>query len=584
MAVIRGAALYWHTLRHLTWGQVGWRVYRTCQRKLPAKAVGATVPAFELSALERLRNYLSLLGEHEECDSAVLEGLRRGEVTFLSLQVAAGTTPPWRDTELPRLWLYHLHSFDHLMPLCQSGRGEADANLATAWMEDWVRENPVGADIAWDAYPISCRLMNWCLLAAALGLNDTTLRLSMLQQAEYLARHVEWDLQGNHLMKNLTAMVVAGHVLQGGERLAESAWPLLQGQVAAQVLADGGHVERTPRYHVQVLQDLLLCYVASPTPPDFLREAILRMAGFLRSILQADGGLPLFGDTTLEGPGPDALVRLVESVTGVEVPRREGKTFALMQSGFFVLGDAGGGSAVVVKAGAPGAPHQPGHAHGDALSFEMTLGARRLIVDTGVHGYAESPWRAYSRSTGAHNTVVVNGGEQLEAWGVFRVGRRYRMLGARLESVGGRVFFRGAYRAYQGHEHERILSREDAGYWLVVDRIRNGGGIEAESHVHFHPGVAVRRQGAAWQVEVDGVFMTVVAFGAEVEELRSPTEGTEHGWYFPRFGVALPAEELVFRARGVGEIVFGYAICDGEPLLPAPADLMAQAVRLMAGP
>ncbi len=106
---------------------------------------------------------------------------------------------------------------------------------------------------------------------------------------------------------------------------------------------------------------------------------------------------------------------------------------------------------MVIDCGAIGPDYQPGHAHCDTLSYELAIDGRRVIVDSGVHDYEPTQHRAYARSTPAHNTVVIDGQEQSEMWGVFRVARRARPLPAYVrQETDGRLFLR-----------ERMLAIED---------------------------------------------------------------------------------------------------------------------------
>ena len=78
----------------------------------------------------------------------------------------------------------------------------------------------------------------------------------------------------------------------------------------------------------------------------------------------------------------------------------------------------------------------------DVLSSELTLQGQRAIVDTGVSSYERGPERHYERSTAAYNTIRVDGLEQAEIWGGFRVGRRpaiIRFVAARLQAVNSYV-------------------------------------------------------------------------------------------------------------------------------------------------
>src|SRR5207237_3863965 len=78
-------------------------------------------------------------------------------------------------------------------------------------------------------------------------------------QALALEARLETHLLANHLMKNIKALMFAGALLGAPE---SSRWwakgeKLLKRELAEQILADGGHFERSPMYHAEALEDLL---------------------------------------------------------------------------------------------------------------------------------------------------------------------------------------------------------------------------------------------------------------------------------------------------------------------------------------
>jgi hypothetical protein len=60
------------------------------------------------------------------------------------------------------------------------------------------------------------------------------------------------------------------------------------------------------------------------------------------------------------------------------------------------------------------------HGHADALSVEVRHDGVELLVDPGTYCYHGQPeWRSYFRSTRAHNTVEVDGEDQVHEAGPF---------------------------------------------------------------------------------------------------------------------------------------------------------------------
>src|SRR5690606_28910828 len=94
---------------------------------------------------------------------------------------------------------------------------------------------------------------------------------------------------------------------------------------------------------------------------------------------------------------------------------------------------------VFLDVGRVGPDYLPGHAHADTLSFEMSIGRRRVIVNSGTSVYGVSVERERQRGTAAHNTVVVDGENSSEVWSGFRVARRARPVDLSIKTGNGVV-------------------------------------------------------------------------------------------------------------------------------------------------
>ena len=392
-----------------------------------------------------------------------------------------------------------------------------DAALAQAWMQDWIARNPPGTDVAWDAFTISARLMNWALVAAVLCIDVEEVRQSFLWQARYLATHLERDVLANHLLKNACALCVAGVLLD--DSLLQQGLALLQEQIEEQTLPDGGHYERTPMYHALVLEDLLLVHAALGAKGDFLCPYIAQMARFLEGTLHPDGEIPFFGDTVLgESRTPAVLLALAG-----HAPQDQPDGIAFPDSGYYVHRDPARRMHLIVKAGPPGPAYQLGHAHADCLSYELSVDCERIIVNCGVHGYADSPHRAWCRSEAAHNTFEVAGKPQLELWGAFRVGRRYTLPKPPRLSTNGEisaeVVVGGSIRRRRFHLHDNGLNITDEA----------AAGVELVTRIHLAPGMAWEPCGDAFAAVRGKEAVLLLRPNAASAEIESTP-------YFPEFG------------------------------------------------
>jgi len=520
------------TVRHLRAAQVFWRARYIAEHRLGltrAPKPPHAVPTFDPHVLARLSALLERWRALDERAHKEADLFRRGQFRFLNATVDFASGVDWTSGARPRLWRYQLHYFDGAKTLAIAGAPD-DAELVCRWQRDWIVSSPLGADVAWDAFTISSRLLNWALAAATWGAPDDKTRQSYLLQARYLATHLERDVQGNHLLKNACALAVASALAWPEGRILALAQ--LREALGEQILADGGHFERSPMYHGLILEDLIVVEAALGTEGAFLRPVIEKMAWFLAQILHPDGEIPFFGDAVLgEARRPAVLLALAGLA-----PDFAPDSVALEPSGYYTLRLPHAGLEMIVRGGPAGPAHQLGHAHGDLFSFELSVNGQRALVNSGTHGYADSPHRVWCRSEAAHNGIDVAGDPQLEAWGAFRVGARH---GVPAVHYAADEAFRGTAVLPNGTTIERVI-KVDRDQLLfedsAIDR-RAIDAIETVARLHLAPGLTWVAQGETWGVKGADLRVHIMAGKAH----------TEPGWYFPEFGVEQANEVLVLR-------------------------------------
>lgn len=545
-----------------------WRLRYTLRRRLGNAPRLPTSPEHletQSAALEALRDFAGLCQVQLPPPPQRLAGLRDGTFTFLNETEHAPKGPPWAvAAKRSRLWQYHLHYFDYARDLAIDNADvtwDDDRALLRGWMRDWLQRFPPGANIAWDAFTISARLVNWCIAEAVFAYRDERVLECMFQQSEWLLRHLEYDISANHLLKNAVALTVAGTVL--GTRMADQGLRLLESEVRAQVLPDGGHYERSPMYHALVLEDLLIAYAVLPEKPAWLGDAIARMAGWLEAVCHPDGDIPLFCDAALNAsPRPAALIALAARVIDrpPETPEdRGGTSYFLQDSGYAVLAPANRRGWMILKTAPPAPDHQPGHAHCDLFSYEFSAKGRRMIVDSGTHGYAGSRHRVYCRSTAAHNTVQVGAQEQHECWSTFRVGRRAQVL--RCDWTDHSID--AEHDGFAPGIHRRRATFDGKHTWRIEDTVA-GATEDWRSYVHLHPDVTTTSMddGPGYRLTRDGACLFLVPEADTGCTLQPADAG---GLYCPEFGIALPAPVLVFTPRTRDGIVAYTIVANDAP-------------------
>ncbi len=157
--------------------------------------------------------------------------------------------------------------------------------------------------------------------------------------------------------------------------------------------------------------------------------------------------------------------------------------------------------------------------------------------------------------------MLVNGGEQAEMWGTFRVARRPTIAFARQGLSNGTYRFEGAYRPYHDRRvlHSRTIVRGPEGL-EISDRLEGVTDGEAESFLHLHPDFTLRSQGRIHVASAAGIEIEVESWGGESVQVVRGQATPPQGWYCPEFGVALPAPVLVMSIRLRGAHEFGFRI------------------------
>ncbi len=464
----------------------------------------------------------------------------------------------WNPPSQSRLWRYHLHYFDQLRDLRRTHENKQFL------VEDWIAKNPQGSQPAWEPYTVSLRIVNWVSYMLAEGSSPSQHWLnSLYTQALWLECNDERHILANHYFENIKALLFAGVFFQGpdADRWLVNGQQLLLSQLTEQFLDDGGHYERSPHYHSLMMENLLdllnLCHsnpgiLASQTEAA-LKHAAVRGLAFLHRITLPDGGIPLFNDA-VQGAAPsiEELYVYAGKFFDIQLPEYSDEIELIDEpnSGFY--GYRHNDDMLVIDCGDIGPDYQPGHTHCDFLSFELILDDEPLIVDSGVYEYQTGEMRNYVRSTAAHNTLTIDGQEQSEIWGEFRVARRAKKQQAKISlTEEGSVEFCGSYNGFpllaEGITHQREVRCEFGGngdLFLIQDQVQGEGVHQVDSYLHFHPDVELidEGQGRWCLIRDDEKIAHIVVEGVADGPV---TTRIESGWYCPEFGLRYKNQVLV---------------------------------------
>jgi uncharacterized heparinase superfamily protein len=278
--------------------------------------------------------------------------------------------------------------------------------------------------------------------------------------------------------------------------------------------------------------------------PKLLDDAVRKLGTALGFFVHGDGRLGLFNDgAELDGGGVAQLLRLSGAEDAPEILPDAG--YARLQRGPMLA---------LFDAGHVGPDENPGHAHADTLSFELSVGRERVVVNGGTYAYQHSLRNTF-RGTAAHSTVSLEGYDSAEVWGGFRVGRRPKVVTLSLQGgaeplPGGDIWAEGSHDGYRhlGVTHRRkLLLAGDGSRLRGEDEISFDKGLKARvrAHFHLHPDIGVRLlSDTSAELETPaGVKLRLVIEGGRLDVKDSR--------YAPQFGKLVPTRQLLIHGRPV---------------------------------
>ena len=494
----------------------------------------------------------------------------------------------WNDPNWPRLWQFHLHYFDWARDWIElaliSGQWPDQAALLEPLLDQWIQANPPGRGDGWHSYTLSLRSRNWIWLIRSCPQLTTPSRIqSLWQQLLWLQAHPEHCHGGNHWLENLTALALGGLQFAGAEAQAmhNRAMRLLQKELSCQVLADGGHEERSVSYHLLMLDRLveLACAISaihSERLP-WLVGAIERMATWAKAVRLEGGVAPRFNDSAEDASPPlDQVIafaggylqqglassglrrRLLEGAATEPSPSALALNATvscpavvtdLLTTGWTFL-RPGHGWELVFKCGVPCPPHLPPHVHSDQLSVELSYQGKWLLSEAGTSIYGDGPERAFERSGAAHNVLQLGLSlpsgeiewiEPVEVWGGFRAARksqpRHRRSGVLSDDL---CYAAGSHDGFDrfGARHERRVELSHAKPQKVVLTV--GDSVSTRRPLHF-------RQWWHW---APGIHMKWVGPHLLDAPTAQALESSWHTtWFSQGFGQRTPRQSFCISGR-----------------------------------
>lgn len=505
------------------------------------------------------------------------------------------------------------------------------ADRAAELLAAWLEGNPRGQGINWaSALELAFRSIAWTwtlhLLRDAPA-PDAGLRTRVVQALAAHAAHLERYLStyfspNTHLTGEALGLLYVGTACAGlprARRWRETGTRILQAEATRQIRPDGTYFEQTTwyqHYTVEFYLHALLLWESLHLPvPQVVGGRAALAAEVLAAVARPDGTIPLIGDDdggrtlVLDGRTPGdfrdtlawAAVRHGRPELAALTPRLPGAAAwvlgpegvarhdalhaagtrtptgvrAFPDGGLYVLGDAPSpaGDRMVVDAGAHGVLTS-GHAHADALSFDLVVGGRPALVDPGTGRYV-GPARDLFRHASRHNAVTIDGRSAAEPAGWFRwrtVAHAREELWAALPD--GAVLAAGIADGWADRPtpatHGRTILWRPGAYFLLLDRVTTGEPAEVALHFRAAAGLAGAFAGAdRWRLAADGAPLLDVQVAPAADVAGAFAD--DPGEVAPLYGRFEPAAGARWSARSPGRLAVATLLAPRRDGRAAPA-------------
>ena len=425
-------------------------------------------------------------------------------------------------------------------------RDERYAETFATHVNSWMDQNPPKLGVNWaSSLEVAFRSISWLWALYFFKASPTLTSETFLRICKFLylnGRHLETYLStyfspNTHLTGEALGLFYLGTLLP--EFAESSRWQnkglkVLLGQLPRHVQPDGVYFEQSSYYHRYTTDfylhlRLLLAANKKPIPPE-LDQKLQLLLDHLMYITRPDGTTPLFGDDdggrlmTLSHPAPNdfratlstgaavfersdykfvaggvvedslwllgpARVALLDRLPVVEP---EALSVAFHDSGYYVMRDGWGANDnyMLFDCG-PHGTMNCGHAHADALSFELAVNGSTLLVDPGTYTYTGSQeMRDWFRSSEAHNTVTVGDQSSSLPLGPFSWQTKARsecswwITHERFDYVVGT--HDGYISLPEPATHTRSIMFLKNNYWVLRDELESTGPNRLKAWFHFN--------------------------------------------------------------------------------------------------
>ncbi len=441
-------------------------------------------------------------------DSHVADEIMNGRFPLASRLLETNGKSPFTFTLPSRAFANRLHGFGWLRHM-RAYKSERASLIARSIVDSWLSLHSGRIEgVAWEIDVTAQRVIAWLshspvvLQNADRGFYRRFMR-SLAFQVRFLRRMAPYAPAGEVLFRLRIALAMASIAMPTRAGALRKAAQALDNEFDLQILPDGGHISRNPRAGLELLLDLLplrQTYVnLGHDLPQKLISGIDRMYPALRFFRHQDGDLALFNGAT------STLANELMSV--LRYDETAGQPFkAMPHSRYQRL--AAGKMVVIADTGPPPTGELSRTAHAGCLSFEMSSGRYRFIVNSGSPKFAGRRYVQMARTTATHSTVTLNDTSSSRFSTSEFLGHRMtetvkNVTVERAETEDGRDGLKMSHDGYLrgfGVLHEREISMNATGA-IVTGRDRlvlpdgrvSDDPLKAAVRFHVHPAINLKQ-------------------------------------------------------------------------------------------
>lgn len=393
--------------------------------------------------------------------------------------------------------------------------------------------------------------------------------------------------RNNHLLSEAAGLYTAALLLPGlphSIHWKQTGWNLLIAAWRDQIAPDGSYIQQSVNYHRLMLQLAIWIQTLSnlegaKSIPKDVKEKIIRAIHWLEQlILSEDGRAPNMGSNDGANILPLGGVAVSDYRPVVKLARQLFPSPTIKQN---TPVETAPQQVVVMKDGGQAACMRIAHYHGrpshaDQLHLDLWWNNWNIALDAGTYRYYHAtPWANALAGTANHNTITVNGMDQMVRAGRFLWIRKanihnldiQRDSTRHIQSVSAE---QDGYRQFGAIHTRRVTSRPGGKHgWLIQDDILPVDGIptalkyvvrliwllpdwewEVEGRIFrlVSPSGIIRLDFAASGIDDQTAGLEIYRAGAALTATRAPNP--TWGWYSSTYGVKEPALAVHFQAVG----------------------------------